>query len=321
MASESTAASPPAGFTQRVLGGIERVGNKVPHPVLMFLYLIIGVIVLSQILALFGVSVTEEIAVPVVSENAITEIRGSLGGSVMFYDPDTQQFLEIPDYVIQEQTTPIRGLLSSAGINFIFTTFVTNFSTFAVVGVTFVALLGAGVAEEAGLMNALIRKLVAVAPPWSLTFIIVFVGVLSSLASDAGYLILIPLAAAAFASIGRHPLVGLAAAYAGVACIFTVNVIPTPIDAMLTEITNESIALANGAPLTLGANLFFNIASSVILALVATLITTRIVAPSLGTWSGTADEASAEATSQRSRRSSRPRACAGRCGRSWASWC
>lgn len=291
MATDTAVSPQPGGFTQRVLGGIERVGNKVPHPVMMFLYLIIGVIVLSQILALLGISVTEEVAVPVISQNAITEIRGALGGSVVPYDPDTGKFLEIPDYVIQEQTIPIRGLLSSEGINFIFTTFVTNFSTFAVVGVTFVALMGAGVAEEAGLMNALIRKLVAVAPAGALTFIIIFVGVLSSLASDAGYLILIPLAAAAFASVGRHPLVGLAAAYAGVACLFTVNVIPSPTDAMLTEITNESIALAGGAPISIVANWFFNIGSSLILAVVATIITNRIVAPRLGTWNGTATAA------------------------------
>jgi aminobenzoyl-glutamate transport protein len=110
--------------------------------------------------------------------------------------------------------------------------------------------------------------------------------VLSSVASDAGYLILIPLAAAAFLSVGRHPLVGLAAAFAGVASIFTVNVIPTPIDAMLTEITNESIALAGGESITIAANLFFSIGSSIILALVAAVVTERIVAPRLGVFTG-----------------------------------
>jgi aminobenzoyl-glutamate transport protein len=175
---------------------------------------------------------------------------------------------------------------AAEGIRFIFTSFVPNFSGFAVVGITFIALLGAGVAEESGLLNALIRKLVKVAPAGALTFIIIFVGVLSSAASDAGYLILVPLAAAAFLSVGRHPLVGLAAAFGGVACIFAVNVIPTPTDAMLTEITNESIALAGGAPLTIAANLFFGIGSSIILALVATVVTSRIVAPRLGAYTG-----------------------------------
>lgn len=234
-----------------LLGTIEKVGNKVPHPVMMFLYLIIGVIVLSHILYVLGVSVTEEIAVPV-PVDAVGQYYEDT--SVPGYTGPTQPYDE--EFEIQTTTIPIRSLLTTEGIRFIFTSFVPNFSSFAVVGITFIALLGAGVAEEAGLMNALIRKLVAVAPAWGLSFIIIFVGVLSSVASDAGYLILIPLAAAAFLSIGRHPLVGLAAAFAGVAAIFTVNLIPTPIDAMLTEITNESIALAGGAPLTIAANLF-----------------------------------------------------------------
>lgn len=247
-----------------LLGTIEKVGNKVPHPVMMFLYLIIGVIVFSHILYVLGVSVTEDIAVPVPVE-AVGQYYEDT--SVPGYTGPTQPYDE--EFEIKTTTIPIRSLLTTEGIRFIFTSFVPNFSSFAVVGITFIALLGAGVAEEAGLMNALIRKLVAVAPAWGLSFIIIFVGVLSSVASDAGYLILIPLAAAAFLSIGRHPLVGLAAAFAGVAAIFTVNLIPTPIDAMLTEITNESIALAGGAPLTIAANLFFSIGSAIILSIVA----------------------------------------------------
>ncbi|MCX7791103.1 MAG: AbgT family transporter, partial [Chloroflexaceae bacterium] len=265
---------------------IERVGNKVPHPVLMFLYLIAGVIIISHILYLFGISVTEEVAIPVPKQQLI-ELRDALGGSIVPYDPVNQQVLEIPEFIIEEQTIPIRSLLTSEGVRFIFTSFVPNFSNFAVVGVTFIALLGAGVAEEAGLMNALIRKLVAVAPAGLLTFFIIFVGVISSIASDAGYLILIPLAAAAFASVGRHPLVGLAAAYAGVSAIFTVNVIPGPTDAMLTEITNESIALTGGQPITIAANLWWSIGSAVLMALVATIVTDRIIAPRLGTYTGT----------------------------------
>lgn len=264
-----------------LLGTIEKVGNKVPHPVMMFLYLIIGVIVLSHILYVLGVSVTEEIAVPV-PVDAVGQYYEDT--SVPGYTGPTQPYDE--EFEIQTTTIPIRSLLTTEGIRFIFTSFVPNFSSFAVVGITFIALLGAGVAEEAGLMNALIRKLVAVAPAWGLSFIIIFVGVLSSVASDAGYLILIPLAAAAFLSIGRHPLVGLVAAFAGVAAIFTVNLIPTPIDAMLTEITNESIALAGGAPLTIAANLFFSIGSAIILSIVAAVVTERIVAPRLGAYTG-----------------------------------
>jgi aminobenzoyl-glutamate transport protein len=276
---------------------IERVGNKVPHPVMMFLYLIIGVIVLSHVLYLLGVSVTDTV-ITAVPTAQLADLRDALGGSVVPYNPQTGEFLEIPEFIVEEQTFPIRSLLTAEGIRHIFTSFLPNFSGFTVLGVTFVALLGAGVAEQAGMMGALIRKLVKVAPVAWLSFIIVFVGVVSSIASDAGYLILIPLAAAAFASVGKHPLVGLAAAYAGVAAIFTVNIVPAPTDAMLTEITNEAIGLTGGQPITLGANLFWNAGSSIVMAIVATIVTNRIIAPRLGTWDPAEGDGSAGTAEQ-----------------------
>ena len=142
---------------------------------------------------------------------------------------------------IEEVTIPIQSLLTTEGVRFIFTSFVPNFAGFGVVAVTFVALMGAGVAEAGGLMGALIRGLVAASPRRMLSFILIFVGVLASVASDAGYLILIPLGAAAFLSVGRHPLAGMAACFAGVGAIFGVNPIPGPIDAMITEVTNEAL--------------------------------------------------------------------------------
>ncbi|MGZ3677363.1 MAG: AbgT family transporter [Ktedonobacterales bacterium] len=193
-------------FSERILDGVEKLGNKVPHPVLMFLYLIIGVIVLSQILAFTGVSITEQVAEPVpyaVQHN--------------YYEDTTQVQSNVPaegnqysdvHFQVRTETTPIKGLLTVEGIRFIFTSFVANFQNFGVLAVTFIAMLGAGAAEGAGLMNALIRKLVAVAPRQLITFLIVLVGGLSSVASDAGYLILIPLAAAAFLSLRRNPLAG-----------------------------------------------------------------------------------------------------------------
>jgi aminobenzoyl-glutamate transport protein len=271
-----------------MLDMIEKLGNKVPHPVLMFLYLIIFVIVLSAILSLLGVSVTEQIAV--VQPESV---------ELDFYEDTTQPGLETnlgvdnPDFVIEERTITIRSLLSTEGIRFIFTSFVSNFQGFGVVAVTFIAMMGAGVAEAAGMMSALIRKLVKVAPRKWITFIIVFVGVLTSVASDAGYLILIPLGAAAFLSLRRHPLAGMAAAYAGVSAVFAVNIIFTPVDSMLTEITNEAIGLTDGAPVTIAANYFFMIASSFIIALVATVVTERIVEPRLGAYVPDADHAAA----------------------------
>jgi aminobenzoyl-glutamate transport protein len=286
MATGQSAALARRGFTQRLLDGIENVGNKVPHPVLMFLYLIIFVVLLSHILYLANVSVTEQIAVPLPPD---VEYE--------FYEDTTQPGITSPenpynvDYEIQERTIAIRSLLTTDGLRFLFSSFVGNFQGFGVVAVTFIAMMGAGVAEQAGLMSALIRLLVQVAPRRLITFIIVFVGVLSSVATDAGYLILIPLGAAAFITLRRHLLAGMAAAFAGVSAAFGVNLLITPIDSMLTEITNEAIVLAGGEPITVVANFYFSIASSLVLAIVATIITERLIEPRLGTYEG---EAAAE---------------------------
>jgi aminobenzoyl-glutamate transport protein len=155
-------------------------------------------------------------------------------------------------------------------------------------------MMGAGVAEHAGFMSALIRKLVKVAPRRWITFIIVFVGMLSSVASDAGYLILIPLGAAAFLSLRRHPLAGMAAAFGGVAGIFAVNLIITPIDSMLTEITNEAIGLTGGVPLSILANYIFSVGSALAITIVATVVTERMVEPRLGAYMAEAGEAGDE---------------------------
>jgi aminobenzoyl-glutamate transport protein len=268
------------GRSQKLLDGIERVGNKVPHPVMMFLYLIGFIAILSAVLAWADVTVTEDIAVPVPIEE-LRDLHYALGGSIVPYDLNTGEIVEIPDYTISTETIPVRSLLTIEGIRFIFTSFVANFAGFAVVAVTFVAMAGVGVAEHFGMMDALIRKLVKVAPRQLIAFLLILVGVLSSVATDAGYLILVPLGAAAFLTLGRHPLAGLAAAFAGVGSIFAVNILITPLDSMLTEITNEAIGAA-GQPLTVTANFYFSIASTFVMALVALIVTQRIVEPRLG---------------------------------------
>lgn len=269
-------ANQPSGF----LGAVERVGNKVPHPVLMFGYLIIFVIILSWVLSLLGVHITEHIAVPVGHDPTTDVVHDYYEDlTVPIQDPTAPP----TGWEIVTKVVPINSMISIEGIRFIFTSFVSNFAGFSVVAVTFIAMMGAGVAEQSGLLGSLIHKMVGAAPPWALTFLMVFVGVLSSVASDAGYLILIPLAAAAFASVGRHPLAGLGAGFAGVAAIFMVNVIPTPTDAMITEIANEAMG-STGTHLTIVANYFFMVASSFILAFVASVVTDKIIEPRLGKW-------------------------------------
>jgi aminobenzoyl-glutamate transport protein len=263
-------------FSQRMLDGIERVGNKVPHPVMIFIYLIAIVMVLSLVLSLIGVSVTEDVIVPV-SVEAETDWLGGSSEPITIVDRIDDE------YVIITQTVEIENLISVDGLRFIFTSFVNNFASFNVVAVIFVAMIGVGVAEQVGLMAALIRGLVKAAPSRALTFIIVFIGGLSSVATDAGYLILIPLGAAAFLSVGRHPLAGIAAAYAGVSAAFSVNILIAPVDALITEMTNEAIALSDpDATITITANLYFNIVSTIIMAIIITAVTERIIEPRLG---------------------------------------
>jgi aminobenzoyl-glutamate transport protein len=267
------------GRMQRILDGIETVGNKVPHPALIFLGLILIVIVLSQILSWAGTSVTTEVAEPATVQVA-PEYPGE-GSSVAGNDAPPAP--AIPDYEIHQETIKAESLLTGDGIRYIFTTAVQNFNDFGVVAVILVAMIGVGVAEEAGLIAALIRKMVKVAPRGLITFIIVLLGGISSVASDAGYLVLIPLGAAAFASLGRHPLAGIAAAYAGVSAAFFVNVLITPADGIITEVTNETIGLvAPDVHLNVTHNFFFSIAATLFCALVMTVITERILEPRLG---------------------------------------
>jgi aminobenzoyl-glutamate transport protein len=222
----------------------------------IFIILIIVVIALSHLFYLMGVSVSYQVI-----------------------NPQTHE--------AEHTTTTARSLLTTDGIRFMFTGVVENFMSFKAVGVIIVAMVGVGVAESAGLVKALIRKLVVVAPPWALSYILVLVGILSSIAADAGYLVLIPLAAAAFISVGRHPLAGLAAAFAAVAAVFTVNILIVPVDGILTGITNDAIHLVDpSASIELTANVWFSIASVIVLAFVVVLVTERVVEPRLGPYRG-----------------------------------
>jgi aminobenzoyl-glutamate transport protein len=263
------------------LGWIERVGNKVPHPAIIFLALIVGVIVLSAVLAWADVSVTTEVAEP---ENTPVsqEYNGGTSYPSLEHDPE----VAIPEYTVRTETIEVESLLSGDGIRYIFTTAVQNFNDFGVVAVILVAMIGVGVAEEAGLIAALIRKMVQVAPAGAITFIIVLLGGISSVASDAGYLVLIPLGAAAFASLGRNPLVGIAAAYAGVSASFFVNVLITPADGIITEVTNEIMAgvAPDAAPLNVTHNFYFAVVSTLFTAAVMTVLTERYIEPRAGRW-------------------------------------
>ena len=262
---------------QRVLDTVERIGNSVPHPVVIFLILIAFVMVLSHLLYMLGANVSYQVI-----------------------NPDTDK--------VETATTAANSLMTGEGIRHIYTRLVPNFLGFSAVGLLIVAMIGVGVAEESGLVNALIRKLVAVSPAWSLIYILALVGILSSIASDAGYLVLIPLAGTAFLSIGRNPLAGIALGFAGVASAFNVNMIVKPLDAVLTEITNDAIHMVNPTiSIDLTANMLFSIASVVLLTVVIAIVTERIIEPRLGKYQSgqSAPEASAAGGGQLSADESR----------------
>jgi len=257
----------PKTFLQKLLDGVERVGNKVPHPAVIFFILAALIILLSHLLYLLGTSVTYEVV-----------------------NPQTHK--------VEAATATVNSLLTAAGIRFMLTSMVRNFSNFGPVAIILVVMVGVGLAEQAGLMTALIKKIVQVTPRKAVTWILVTLGVVSSIASDAGYLVLIPLGAAAFLSLGRHPLAGLAAAFAGVAGVFGVNVLIVPIDGILTEITNDAIHLLNPAQsIALTANFYFAVVSSLVLIVVCTLVTARIVEPRLGQYRGEVPAESSDALS------------------------
>ena len=248
------AVAAPKTSMQRFLDTVEKVGNMVPHPVVIFLILIGVVIVLSALLGVMGTAVTFE-----------------------QINPDTHK--------VEKATTAIRSLLTIDGIRFMYSSLVPNFMSFTAVGLMIGAMIGAGVAEESGLVKALIRKLVLVSPAWALTYILAFVGIIASIAADAGYLVLIPLAGIAYLSVGRHPLAGLALGFAAVAGAFTVNMLIKPLDAVLVEFTNDAARLVNPSKsIGLASNVWFSIASVIFLTVIIALITDRIIAPRLGTY-------------------------------------
>jgi aminobenzoyl-glutamate transport protein len=250
-----------------------------PDPAILFVALCVAVILLSQVLAWTGLEATFEVVKPPPQVAEETYYGGSVQPTDVA-DPEPQA---PGTYREVTETAEVKGLLTGEGVRYLFTSFVDNFRNFSAVAILMVVMVGVGLAEAAGLIGALIRKLVGVSSPNTLTFIIVFIGMLSSIASDAGYLVLIPLGGAAFMSVGRHPLAGIAAGFAGVGVGFGVNFAITPLDGVLTEITND--ASGGGAQrIDLAANLWFSIASTLLITVVATVVTTRLVEGRLGRW-------------------------------------
>ncbi|SFJ26370.1 AbgT family transporter [Planctomicrobium piriforme] len=273
----------PPTASQRILNFVEAVGNKVPHPAIIFLILTGLVVLASHVLYITGASVSYDVVVLPPESAAHSEVEPpSVADTGIAVEYRT---LDEAKAQIETRTTPAKSLLTADGIRFIYTSLIPNFMGFNAIGLLIVAMIGAGLAEEAGLVNALIHKLVMVSPRNALTYILVFLGIMSSVAADAGYLVLIPLAGTAFISVGRHPLAGIAAGFAAVGGAFTVNMVIKPLDAVLTEFTNDAIHLVDPTlSIDLGANLWFSIASVLFLTVVISLITELLIEPRLGVY-------------------------------------
>lgn len=251
MSSKNTAMKKP-GLFNRFLNVVERGGNKLPHPVTIFFIMALLVIVIS-------------------------EIATRAGANVTFYDARAGA----------ESTVGAVSLLNRSGIQFMFNSAVRNFTGFAPLGTVLVAMLGVGVAESTGLIGAALKKIVLSTPKSLITYVVVFAGVMSNIASDAGYVVLVPLGAIVFLSFGRHPLAGLAAAFAGVSAGFSANLLLGTLDPLLQGITNEAIRVGGGNfEILPTANYYFMFVSTFLLTILGGLVTEKIVEPRLGEYKG-----------------------------------
>lgn len=240
----------PTPFATRLLNGIERAGNALPHPVSLFLGLAVLVILLSWLLSRLGVQVAH---------------------------PATGQ------------PVPVINLLSLDGLRRLMVGALPNFIGFAPLGTVIVSLLGLSIAEGSGLISAILRRIAAAARPRTLTVLVVLAGVLSHAGTDVGYVLLIPLSAGLFLAVGRHPLAGLAAAFAGVSGGFSANFLISAIDVILAGMTQEAARLIDPAyVVTPMANYYFMTASSAIIIIAGTWVTERIIEPRLGGYTGSA---------------------------------
>jgi len=231
------------GRIQRVLAAVEHAGNRLPDPAVLFIVLLGVVWVLSWALSGIDFAVT---------------------------DPRTGEALVVVNQLAPDALTRF------------FSVMVTNFAHFHPLGVVLVAMLGIGVAEHSGFINAALRAMMGVTARWLLTPMIILVGIVSHSAVDAGYVLVIPLGGVIFYAAGRHPLAGIAAAFAGVSGGFSANFVPSALDPMLQGISQAGAQILDPSvvlnPLN---NYFFTTASTLLIVGLGWFLTDRLVEPRL----------------------------------------
>ena len=184
-------------------------------------------------------------------------------------------------------TVEVVNMLSREGLHSIMLNMVDNYTGFAPLGIVMVALLGIGIAESSGLIKAFINALLIKAPKWSITYMVVFTGILSNVASDLGYILIIPLAGVIFHSLGRHPIAGMSAAFAGVSGGFSANLLIGTIDPLLAGLSTEAARIIDPNYYVMPtANYYFMVVSTVIISFAGTFVTNRWVEPRLGEYTG-----------------------------------
>jgi aminobenzoyl-glutamate transport protein len=262
---EAGSATPPLERQRGFLGFVERVGNLLPDPTIIFIYLIFALMVISAIGAALGWS-----------------------ASIAYPGDEAPEFATLENGVL---TYTASSLFSEANITRLLTEMPRTFAGFAPLGLVLTIMMGAAVAERSGMFSALIRISLKNASRGLLTPIVAIIGMVSHHASDAAYVVFIPLAAIVFAVAGRHPLAGLAAAFAAVSGGYAGNVMPGQIDVLLFGFTQEAARIIDPAwtmnPL---GNWYFILGIVILFTPIIWFVTDRIVEPRLGTWNGIVDE-------------------------------
>ncbi len=240
--------------TERILGWIERGGNRLPDPVVIFLYCILAVIAISVIAAATGTY-------------ALHPTQFDAAGNALAIRAES--------------------LLSADNIRRLLVEMPATFTSFHPLGYVLVVMLGAGVAERSGLLGTAMSAAVGNVPKLLLTPAVALVGMLGNLAADAAYVVLIPLAGVIFAAAGRHPVAGIAAAFAGVSGGFSANLLPGQLDALLfgiTEAAAETILPTWDA--NIAGNAYFIIAMTLVFLPIIWYITDRVIEPRMGPYGG-----------------------------------
>jgi aminobenzoyl-glutamate transport protein len=243
------------GLFERALDKVEVIGNKLPQPVTLFAILMVLVLLLSWIFG--GVTVDHP------------------GREAGLVDREGKPL----------ETISVVNLLSREGVQRIFTEMVDTFAQFPPLGLVLVVMLGIGVAEHSGMIAVALRLFVSKVPKFLITFSIVVAGMISSVAADAGYVVLIPLGGVIFLSMGRHPLAGIAAAFAGVSGGFGANFLPTGLDPMIAAFTEPAAQILDPNYTVNPLSNYYLMAASVpLVGIAGTWITERILVPRLGSY-------------------------------------